>query len=250
VPDPPERRNNVLRLATRRDRAAEAQPRPTRRTGNVVMANELQAPLAAVVRSLQRLGLQRITGAADGSSTAGQLIDRARKLASELQEVVDELVQVSGPDPEGSHRSVQETVRFADLMASVCSVADGSIDLDRIVVHAADELAITTHPGRFVDMLVDILLVATNETDTPLAVVARATRSDIEVVVAWSEGADEPDGHDDMPALLRARTLARSLGGVLNASTIGTETSIVVVIPQQRARDRRELPEPPDRPTA
>lgn len=249
--DKPERRNNVLRLATRRDRASEVQPTVKRRAGNVVLANELQTPLAAVIRTLQRLGLQRITGAADASPATTQLIARARTLAAELQEVVDELVRVTGPVPEGSQRAQQQTVHFSALMESVRTVATSSLDLERLVVHAPDDVAITTHPGRFVDLMIDVLLVAISQTASPLAIVARATRSDIEVVVTWSnDDADIVDGHrhphdehDDLPALLRARTLARSLGGVLTTSTIGNETSVVLVIPQQRARDRRDPPD-------
>ncbi|MFN8035670.1 MAG: hypothetical protein U0V73_07035 [Acidimicrobiia bacterium] len=247
--DKPESHNNVLRLATRRDRASDV-PR-TRRAGNVVLANELQAPLAALIRTLQRLGLQRITGADDPSPKLTQLIARGRDLATELQVVVDEIVGVTGPEPDGADRSQQETVRFGELVDSVRTIVAGSIDLERLTVRRDHDIAITTNPGRFVDLLADVLLVASNETDGPLAIVARATRSDIEVVVTWSDDVEHDHGRapEELPALLRSRTLARSLGGVLHATTIGRETSVVLVLPQQRARDRRP-PDGPDRPIA
>lgn len=242
---------NVLRLTPRRQPFSTEHPAgPSRRIGSALLVNELRTPLAAVVRTLQRLSLQRLTVDDEPAPAATHLIRRARGLAAELQGVVDELLHVTRPEGVPTLRSHQESLSIQELMGLVGSVVSSYLEPDRLVVHCPDDLTITTHPGRLCELMVNLLAVATRHGgDAPVTIDAAVSEHDLDLVVRWSadpvhseshdsDGDGDGDG-DEGVGLPLARTLTQSLGGSLEVTTTSGETTVRVLLPQQRDRDRR-----------
>ncbi len=210
------------------------------------MVTELQVPMDSVARALHRLSLHRLTPPGAATPPAAHLIRRARSLASELQTVIEELIDVSSPESglasSALGRKHQQRLRTVDVLTAVRDEMAGHLDPDHVTIECADDLMVTTHATEVREILIDVLSdVARLGNRVEVELLGRNLGLAVAIDVAWNDpqaGAARRAAADDELGLPLARTIAESLAGSVNVQTKGNRVVAHVVIPQQRMQDR------------
>jgi hypothetical protein len=227
-----------------RDGSIPGGDRP-RRAG---MVSELQVPMDSVARALHRLSLHRLTPPGAATPPAAHLIRRARSLASELQTVIEELIDCSAPDSGISATAVgrkhQQRLRTLDVLSRVREEMAGHLDPDHVTIECAVDLMVTTHATEVHEILIDVLSdIARLGDEVEVVLVGRNLGLAVAIDVVWTDplahaavdGGGSSDGELGLPL---ARGIAESLAGSLEVQVDGDRVVAHVVIPQQRVQDR------------
>jgi light-regulated signal transduction histidine kinase (bacteriophytochrome) len=187
----------------------------------------LTEPLAEILRTLQRLALNRLD---PGTSTLdAHLLERARSLAHGLQQVVEELVADGTQSGVLEGREPQETLLVATALDAAAATAAPQLADRNVVVRCALHAAVVSNAVRLHELLVTLLEVAAVASVGDIRVSAERRRGELIVAI---DGVRLP-----ADALDRVRKLARSLGGSVQGTTDEHEPGVCVWLPQQRAGD-------------
>lgn len=212
------------------------------------MVSELQVPMDSVARALHRLSLHRLTPPGAATPPAAHLIRRARSLASELQTVIEELIDISSPESGASASAIgrkhQQRLRTLDVLTRVREEMAGHLDPEHVTIECAEDLMVTTHATEVREILIDVLAdVARLGDRVEVRLVGRNLGLAVAIDVVWNDpqAHDAIDGggcSDDELGLPLARAIAESLAGSVDVQVSGDRVVAHVVIPQQRMQDR------------
>lgn len=229
-------------------RAPESTRRVTRPSGTpppsaTGLVAELRTPLEAVTRALHRLSLHRANGEG-GATSMAPLIRRARGLAHELSEVIEEILTATTPDSTSADRAKQQTVAARDLLEAVRNALEDYVVPERVEITCPASFMVTTHPVRLHQVLVEVLALADRVgSRAPVRLDARRVEQDAEFDTQWVERTLRQPGTLDYSAETAvARALLRSVAGTidfLEDPLAGGRTLVTarVRVPQQRAQD-------------
>lgn len=202
------------------------------------LARELAVPLGEITDALDRAALQRLRGG--GSDTAApDLLWRARHLADELTRVVSALsalpaVPKAMVDGRGAHAGL--LVRHA--IARAADACAESLGARRVVVRCSPQLAITTQPGRFHELLVVTIDETARRRSKQVDVRVGARRVGNRLVIEAEGGLVGGEGIE------RLHHLARAIGGRIEVvSGPETRSALRIHIPQWRTNDLDDLPD-------
>lgn len=199
------------------------------------VARDLAEPLAAIIDALEQLALSE-SAAPSGDASAPELIWRARHLAGELAQTIGALG--SGlPEPIDG-RAPHSTLLVRHAIARAADVCSDRLGTRRVVVRCSSQLAVTTQPGRFHDLLVTMIDESARRRAPASDVRVSAQRVGTRIVVE-TEGSVEAGA-----GIERLQALARAIGGHIevNAGADG-RPALRVHLPQLRADDVDELPD-------
>ncbi|MCU1459894.1 MAG: hypothetical protein JWL73_3986 [Actinomycetia bacterium] len=211
------------------------------------MVSELQVPMDSVARALHRLSLHRLTPPGAPTPPAQHLIRRARSLASELQTVIEELIDCSSPESglgaTATGRKHQQRLRTLDVLIRVRDEMAGHLDPEQVTIECAEDLMVTTHATEVREILTDVLSdVARLGDQVRVQLIGRNLGLAVAIDVVWTDpnarAAIDGSGSDDELGLPLARAIAESLAGSVEVQTAGNRIVAHVVIPQQRVQDR------------
>lgn len=242
------------RLANLRRAVVNLQARlQAQRDGDVLLAQEIRAPLAVVCAVLEALK-EPIP-----DDARAELVDRALAHAERVATLVNDLLRPIDADGPLVGRSAPKVVRLATLVeAAVRSVAHRGLDPRRVAVEVDPALEVATAPSRLEAILVHLLdNAAVHAPGAAVTVRATAVPEAAEVVIevlddgpglgtdrpepllaAYRRGPVPPDRPGRGLGLYLVRLLARSLGGdatVANRHPTGTIAR--VWLPQRRGDD-------------
>jgi signal transduction histidine kinase len=242
------------RLANLRRAVINLQARlQAQRDGDVLLAQEIRAPLAVVCAVLQAL-----EGPVPDDARA-ELVARALAHAERVATLVNDLLRPIDADGPLVGRSTPKVVRLAQLVeGAVRAVAPRGLDPARVVVDVDPGLEIATAPSRVEAILAHLLdNAATHAPGAAVTVRAAIVPEAAEVVIevaddgpglgtdhpepllaAYRRGPVPPDRPGRGLGLYLVRLLARSLGGdatVANRQPTGTVAR--VWLPQRRGDD-------------
>jgi hypothetical protein len=212
------------------------------------MVSELQVPMDSVARALHRLSLHRLTPPGAATPPAAHLIRRARSLASELQTVIEELIDISSPEAgigtSAIGRKHQQRLRTIDVLTAVREEMAGHLDPGHVTIECAEDLMVTTHATEVREILIDVLSdVARLGDRVQVELLGRNLGLAVAIDVVWHDlqagtTARAGGSSDDEVGLPLARAIAESLAGSVDVQTAGNRVVAHVVIPQQRMQDR------------
>jgi signal transduction histidine kinase len=242
------------RLANLRRAVINLQARlQAQRDGDVLLAQEIRAPLAVVCTVLQALEEPMPDDA------RAELVARALAHADRVATLVNDLLRPIDADGPLVSRSNLKVVRLAGLVAAALgAVAPRGLAPERVTVEVDPTLEIATAPARVEAMLVHLLdNAAVHAPGAAVTVRAELLPAAAEVVIEVADegpgpGTDHPESllgayrrgpvPPDRPGrglgLYLVRLLARSLGGdVTIAARRPTGTVARVWLPQRREDD-------------
>lgn len=218
-----------------------------------VIAHELSNPLAAVKGALDLLATRDLP-----ADTAAGLLERARRQAHQLAELIDDLLGMPVSPSLEAERAELEAVEVSDLVSDVVEAVSHRIPDDRLVTRVPDELELMTSPPRLRRVLVNLITNAARYSppSTPVQLCISARRDDV-VIEVIDEGAGvDPHIAEEMFApfvsgadpdtegaglglgLWVVRSMVMSLGGTVQLlPNQPTGTRAVVVLPQHRQDD-------------
>lgn len=214
--------------------AAEPTQKPAAVTRTSQVAQDLAEPLAAIIDGLEQLALSESD--APGEAATPELIWRARHLAGELAQTIGAL-GAGLPEPIDA-RAPHSTLLVRHAIARAADVCADRLGTRRVVVRCSSQLAVTTQPGRFHDLLVTMIEESARR---------RAPASDVRVgarrvgtrIVVETEGSIEAGA-----GIERLQHLARAIGGHIEVNAGGEgRPALRVHLPQLRADDVDELPD-------
>ncbi|MFZ4515617.1 MAG: hypothetical protein ACOYN3_04830 [Acidimicrobiia bacterium] len=212
---------------------------PLRRSP-AALVNELRIPAEAIARALHRLGLSQLSPAGMPAPPAALLIKRARTLATELQEVIEELITLAGPVPTGPvARLRQDRLPVRMLINEAAEILD--LD-DRVQFEGRSDLSVNTHVPRLQEILMNLFGFARQRAATGMLQVNTTTIGlAASIEVSWRDPSPERAGLEDPDSgVPHLRVLVASLGGRLEPVSEEGRLGLRVLLPQQRAQDRSD----------
>lgn len=217
-----------------------------------MLAHELRTPLTAVIGLLHTMRLE--------STTPEQREDfrgKALRQAEHLNDMIEDILDLSTPHDPAVARAPQEWVDVGDLVDDVRLAVSASMALDRLVMEVPEGLAIRTIPSRVRQILVNLVVNAAKYSPPGAPVRVVATREEGSIVFdVLDEGPGIPAGtvEDLFEAgrqgdeasegvglgLYLVRSLVQSLRGTVELlPREGGGTVARVELPQRRAEDLR-----------
>ena len=210
--------------------------------GYNALVAELRQPLSAVIRSLQRLTLQRLS--TPGASVfATPLIRRARSLAQDLHDVVEQLIDAALLDETAASGAHQQALTGRELVDLVESEVRDYLDPSRLRFDVPADLVITTHHDRVSQIVVNLVAGAARRSgDQPVTVTAALIEQAFQLDVSWPEPQTTSLTDDDIVGLPMARVFAGSLGGTIEIVESRADIVARVRLPQKRGNDSSGRP--------
>ena len=220
------------------DRTAHVPEAGSSGAGYNALVAELRQPLSAVIRSLQRLTLQRLS-TPGASASATPLIRRARSLAQDLHDVVEQLIDAALLDESAATGAYQRALSGRELVRLVNEEVRDYLDPSRLRFELPADFVITTHHDRVSQIVANLVAGAARRSDDqPVTVTAALAEQVFHLDVAWSEPQSTAlTDEDELVGLPLARVLASSLGGTIEIVAKHVEIVARVQLPQKRAND-------------
>ena len=213
--------------------AAEPIRDPAAVTRTSQLARDLADPLGTIIDGLEQLALS--ASAADGEAPP-ELIWRARHLAGELAQTIGALG--AGLTEPIDARAPHSRLLVRHAIARAADACADRLGARRVVVRCSSQLAVTTQPARFHDLLVTMIDESARRRAPASDVRVGAQRVGSRIVVETEGGVEAGAGIE------RLQHLARAIGGHIevNAGAEG-HPALRVHLPQLRGDDVDELPD-------